>query len=111
MLEVSFIDRSFQPPAAPAVGVCRSDVVLALARHLQPGLLQRRNDSGAVANLSLLDPLEEVVADRASGISLHSQPRPQPPRLDVGSMARLLQPRAGRIIRPAPVVFVVLPIS
>ncbi len=51
MIEAAFIKQSFQPgPVAVLVG--NRKIILALARHGEPGLLKKTNDIGAVLNPS-----------------------------------------------------------
>lgn len=70
-------------------------VVLALARHLVAGLLERGDHPGAVVDETGGDPLAEVVVD---GVSVG----------DVGrEPARPGGPGAVRVVRPRPATFVV----
>ena len=51
MIEAAFIKQSFQPgPVAVLVG--NREIIFALARHAEPGLLKKTNDIGAVLNPS-----------------------------------------------------------
>jgi len=82
-------------------------VVLALARHVEPRLLQRVDDVGAVAYDAVLDALHQVVADDLARVGLDVQAGPQLRRVDVGAVAGLVRPCAGRVVGPAPAVLVV----
>lgn len=70
-------------------------VVLALARHLVAGLLERGDDAGAVVNEARGDPLAEVVVD---GVAVGGVGR---------EAARPGGPGAVRVVRSRPAVFVV----
>jgi hypothetical protein len=51
VIEAAFIKQSFQPgPVAVLVG--NRKIIIALARHTEPGLLKKTNDIGAVLNPS-----------------------------------------------------------
>ena len=101
------IQFSLQPPPLPGVGIASGDVVLALARHLQPHILEGRDHVGAALYRAVLDALHQVVADQVSRVGLVFESGSQPRRLDVGSMARSLRPRPRRVVRAAPAVLVV----
>ena len=58
------VQRSFQPPPFPGLRVAGGQVVLSLAGHLEAGLLQGGDHIGAVLHHAVLDPLQEVVADK-----------------------------------------------
>lgn len=70
-------------------------IVLALARHLVAGLLERGDHAGAVVDETRGDPLAEVVVDGVSVGGVGREP------------ARPGGPGAGRVVRPRPAVFVV----
>ena len=106
-LEVSFIQFSPQPPPLPAIGIAGGDVVLALARHLQPHVFQCGNHVGAALYRAVLDALHQVVANQCAWVRLVFEPGPQLRCLDVGDMARPLRSGARRIVRSAPAVLVV----
>ena len=82
-------------------------VVLALARHVEPRLLQRVDDIGAALHDAVLDALHEVVPDDLPRVGLDLQAGPQVRRVDVGPVAGLVGPCAGRVVGPAPAVLVV----
>ena len=106
-LEVSFIQFSLQPPPLAAGGIAGGDVVLSLARHLQPHVLQRGDHVGAALYRAVLDALHEVVADQRARVRLVFESGPQSRCLDVGHVARPLRPGARRVVRTAPAVLVV----
>ena len=69
-LEVSLIQFSLLPPPFPAVGIAGGGVVLALARHLQPHVLQRGDHIGEALDRPELDALHQVsrgICVRGSG--------------------------------------------
>ena len=76
-----------------------------MARHLQARLLQGSDDIRPVPYRAVLDTLEQVVPDQVAGGGLEREAGPQPRRLDVGAVPRLLHARPRRVIRPAPAVF------
>ena len=82
-------------------------VVLALARHVEFRLLQRGDDVGTVAHDAVLDALHQVVPDQLARVGLDLQPGPQLRGVDVGAVAGLVRPCAGRVVGPAPAVLVV----
>jgi len=106
-VEVNSVQSSFQPPAAPGLGVQRGDVVLALARHFEARLTQRGDDIVAVAHHAVLDALEQVVPDQAAGGGFEPKPGSQLRRLDVGAVSGLMYSGPGRIVGTAPAVLVV----
>ena len=55
----------------------------------------------------MLDALEQVVPNQVAGGCFEPEAGPQPRRLDVGAVARLLHPGTLRIVWPAPAVLVV----
>ena len=105
-VEVLSIQFSFQPPPVPGLGVQRSEVVLALARHFEARLPQCGHDVGTVPRRAVLDALEQVVPDQVAGRRFEPEPGPQLRRFDVGAVAGLLHSSPGRIVRPAPAVLV-----
>ena len=105
-LEVSLIQFSLQPPPPPAAGIAGGDVVLALARHLQPHVLQRGDHVGAALDRAVLDALHQVVADPCVRVRLVFESGPQLRRLDVGHVARPLRPGPRRVVGTAPAVLV-----
>ena len=106
-LESNSVQFSFQPPPVPRLRVQRGDVVHALARHFKTGLAQRVYDLVAIPHGPVLDALKQVVADQVAGGGFEPETRPQPGRLDVGAVARLLHPGPRRIVRTSPAVLVV----
>ena len=104
-LEVLSIQLSFQPPAVPGLGVQRGQVVLALARHFETRILQRRDNIRPGPHRAVLDALEQVVPDQVAGLGLQGEAGPQPRRLDIGAVAGLLYPGSRRVVGPAPAVF------
>ncbi|MDE2851187.1 MAG: hypothetical protein OXP74_11300, partial [Acidobacteriota bacterium] len=72
-----------------------SQVVLALARHLEAGLLERGDHAGTVVNEARGDPLAEVAVD---GVAVGGVGR---------ETARPGAPGAVRVVRPRPAAFVV----
>jgi hypothetical protein len=101
------VQRSLQPPTLPALRVAGGHVALALPRHLESRFLQGGDNIGAALHDAVLDALHEVVPDQLARVGLDRQPGPQLRRLDVGAMAGVLRPGAGRVVRPAPAVLVV----
>ena len=110
-MEVLLIDRSFQPPLAAALRVHRRDVVLALTRHLQARFPQGGDHPGTVRDNPGLDVLFQVVGNEPPRLFLCRQSRPQLGGLDVGPIAGLHVPRPLGIVRAAPAVLMVLPVS
>ena len=106
-VEVMLVQRSLQPPPLAVVGIPDGHVVLALARHLEAGVLQGGDHVGAVAHRAVLDALREVVRDQLARVGFVLQARPQLRRLDVGAVAGLLRPGPRRVVGPAPAVVVV----
>jgi len=101
------IQRSFQPPPLSVLRIAGGQVVLALAGHLEAGLLQRGDHVGAALHHAVLDPLQEVVADQLARAGFHFQAGPQPRRLDVGAVAGLLRLGPRRVVGASPAVLVV----
>ena len=101
------IQRSLQPPALSAVGIAGGQVVLALAGHLEAGLLQSGNHVGAAPHHAVLDPLQQVVTDELARAGFVLEAGPQLPRFQVGAMAGLVRPGPCRVVRAAPAVLVV----
>ena len=106
-VEVMLVQRSLQPPPLPGLRVVGDDVVLALARHVEAGVPQRRDEVGAAAYDAVLDALHQAVADELARVGLDRQTGPQVRRVDVGAVAGLLRPGAGGVVGPAPAVLVV----
>ena len=101
------IQRPFQPPPFSAVGIAGGQVVLALAGHLEAGLLQGGDHIGAAPHRAVLDPLQQVVTDQLARAGFVLEAGPQLRRLQVGAMARLVRPGPRRVVRAAPAVLVV----
>ena len=101
------VQRSLQPPPIAAVRIPRGHVAGALARHFKAGLLQGGDDIGAALHGAVLDALHQVVPDQLPRVGLLLKAGPQRCRLDVGAVAGLLHPGAGRVVGPAPAVLVV----
>ena len=78
-----------------------------MARHFKARLAQRLDDLAAIPHGPVLDTLEQVVPDQVAGGGFEPEARPQPGRLDVGAVARLLHSGPRRIVRASPAVFVV----
>ena len=101
------VQRSFQSQPFPALRVADGEVVLAVAGHLEAGILQGGDHVGAVLHPAALDPLQEVVPDQLPRAGFHFEAGPEPRRLDVGAVARLLRLGPRRIVGAAPAVLVV----
>ena len=101
------VQRSFQSQPFPALRVADGEVVLPLTGHLEAGLLQEGDNIGAVLHPTALDPLQEVVADQLPRAGFHFEAGPEPRRLDVGAMARLLRLGPRRVVGAGPAVLVV----
>ena len=99
------VQPSFQPPPLSAVRIAGGQIVLALARHLQPRVPQGGDDIGAVPHRAVLDALEQVVPDQVTGGGFEPEARPQPRRLDVGAVSGLLHPGPRRVVWTSPAVF------
>ena len=106
-MEVLLIQRSFQPPPLAAVRIAGGQVVLALAGHLEAGLLQGGDHIGAAPHRAVLDALQEVVADQLARAGFVLEAGPQLRRLDVGAVAGLVRASPRRVVGPAPAVLVV----
>ena len=76
-----------------------------MARHLQARLPQGGDDIVPVPHRAVLDTLEQVVPDQVTWLGLKLEAGPQPRRLDVGAVPRLLHPGPCRVIGAAPPVF------
>ncbi|MCY4600657.1 MAG: hypothetical protein OXF27_12155 [Acidobacteria bacterium] len=70
------VHRSLQPPPLPGLRVAGGQVVLALARHVESGILQRGDDVGAAVHGAVLDPLHQVVADELARVGLDREAGP-----------------------------------
>ena len=78
-----------------------------LAGHLEAGLLQGGDHVAAAPHHTVLDTLQQVVADQLARAGFVLEAGPQLRRLQVGAMAGLLRPGARRVVRAAPAVLVV----
>ena len=82
--------------------------MLALARHLQARLLQRRDHASAVLHGPVHHAHGQVLPEYLTGVRLHPQPSPQPRRIPVRQVRRRpVQPRPLGIVWTTPVVLVV----
>ena len=101
------VQRSLQPPPLPGLRVAGGHLAVALPRHFESRVLERGDDVGAVTHEAVLDALHQVVPDELARVGLDHQAGPQVRRVDVGAVAGLLRPGAGRVVGPAPAVLVV----
>ena len=101
------IQRSFKPPPLSVLRIAGGQVVLALAGYLEAGFLEGGDHVGAAPHHAVLDPLQEVVADQLARAGFHFKAGPEPCRLNVGAMARLLRLGPRRVVGAAPAMLVV----